>query len=131
MVVLAVMGIVSAYAVPRLGRWLDRLAVHRATTELVSFYNRARMTAIFRSSTVRLEFTAGSLRAVLEGVSDTVVISEPGPARHGVRLTASRSVIRIYPNGFGRGAANTRLIVARGAAADTLTTSRIGRLKRW
>ncbi len=55
----------------------------------------------------------------------------PGPARHGVTLTASRSVIRIYSNGMGLGAANTKLVVRRGAAAESLTTSRLGRLKRW
>jgi hypothetical protein len=40
-------------------------------------------------------------------------------------------VIRVGPNGIGWGAANTQLILRRGAAAESLTTSRLGRLKWW
>jgi prepilin-type N-terminal cleavage/methylation domain-containing protein len=131
MVVLVILGIVSAFAVPRLRGTLDRLAVARAASEVASFYGRARMAAIFRSSTVRIEFRADTLNAILEGLRDEVAIAEPGPARHGVSLDATRDMIRLYPTGFGIGGANTRLIVARGVAAETLTTSRLGRLKRW
>jgi hypothetical protein len=48
-----------------------------------------------------------------------------------VSFRASRPVIRLYPNGFGLGAANTKIVLERGAAAESLTTSRLGRLKRW
>lgn len=130
-VVLAVLGIVFAVAIPRLGHWLDSLAVQRAASELASFYQRARVTAVFRSSTVRIEFRADTLRASLEGLNDSVAIAEPGPAQHDVEFSASRPVIRIYPNGIGMGGANTKLIVWRGTAAETLTTSRVGRIKRW
>jgi hypothetical protein len=98
---------------------------------LVIFYGHARMSAIFRGRQVRLEFGPDTLRAVFEGVADSVFLVRPGPRRHGVSLRASRAVIRIYPNGLGRGAANTKLVVQRGVAAESLTTSRMGRLKRW
>ena len=129
--VITVIGIVMAVAAPHIAPWRDQRAASRASRELATFYNQARMSAIFRGSQVRLEFAADTLRAVFEGVADSVFLVRPGPRRHGASLRASRPVIRVYPNGFGRGAANTKLVVQRGVAAESLTTSRMGRLKRW
>jgi hypothetical protein len=42
----------------------------------------------------------------------------------------TRDSIAFYPSGLGYGAANTRLIVSRGAAAETVTVSRAGRVRR-
>lgn len=129
--VLAVIGVVMAITAPSLAVWMDRLAVERATGEVTTFYWQARTSAIFRGARVRLEFGSDSLRASFEGVNDSLFLTRPGPSRHGVSLRISRSVIRIYPNGFGLGAANTKIVLQRGAAAESLTTSRLGRLKRW
>ena len=130
-VVLALVGAMSALAFPRAAGWLDWIAVDRATGEISSFYQAARYAAIYRSQRVRLELHEDSLCAVFEGANDSLFLRWPGPARHGVRLTASRAVIRIQPNGLGLGAANTKLVLRRGAVAESLTTSRVGRLKRW
>jgi prepilin-type N-terminal cleavage/methylation domain-containing protein len=130
--VITVIGILLGVALPRFAGWMDQLAVSRAAVELASFYNRARFGAIFRSTRVRLEFTADSLVAVYESAGgDSTFIQWPGPAHHHVSLQASRAMIRISPNGVGYGAANTKLVVQRGMAAESLTTSRIGRIKRW
>jgi len=129
--VLAVVGMVLVITAPRLASWKDRLAVERATGEIVSFYWQARTSAIFRGTRVRLAFGSDSLQASFEGVTDSVFLTRPGPSRHGVSLTVSRPVIRVYANGFGFGAANTKIVLRRGVAAESLTTSRLGRLKRW
>jgi prepilin-type N-terminal cleavage/methylation domain-containing protein len=129
--VLAVVGVVLAITAPRLASWKDRLAVERATGEIVSFYWQARTSAIFRGTRVRLTFGGDSLQASFEGVTDSVFLTRPGPSRHGVSLIVSRPVIRVYANGFGLGAANTKIVLRRGVAAESLTTSRLGRLKRW
>jgi prepilin-type N-terminal cleavage/methylation domain-containing protein len=131
LVALVIVGAVSAIALPRAARWLDWIAVDRATWEIASFYQTARFAAIARDQRVRLELRADTLRAVFEGVADSVFLRWPGPGRHAVRFTASRAVIRIQPNGLGFGAANTKLVLRRGAVAESLTTSRLGRLKRW
>ncbi len=86
---------------------------------------------MYRSSRVRVEFDADSLRAVLEDGSDSVVLARAGPSRHRVTLAATRPVVRIHPNGLGWGGANTRIVLRRGAAAESLTTSRLGRLRWW
>ena len=131
LVALAIVGMVSALALPHVTRWLDWIAVDRATWEIASFYQTARFAAIDRDQRVRLELKADTLRAVFEGVADSVFLRRPGPASHAVRFTASRAVIRIQSNGLGFGAANTKLVLRRGAVAESLTTSRLGRLKRW
>lgn len=129
--VLAIVGALSALAFPRAGGWLDRIAVSRAAGEVEGFYQTARFAAIFRSQRVRLEFRPDSLLAVSEGPSDSVFLRWPGPARHGVGLTVTRATIEIQPNGLGFGAANTKIVLRRGMAAESLTTSRLGRLRRW
>lgn len=129
--VLAIVGLLSALAFPRAAGWLDRIAVSRAAGEIAAFYQTARFGAIFRSQRVRLELGQDTLRAVFEGPSDSVFLRWSGPARHGVSLAATRAVIRIQSNGLGLGAANTKLVLKKGMAAESLTTSRLGRLKRW
>jgi prepilin-type N-terminal cleavage/methylation domain-containing protein len=129
--VIVIVGLLTAVAVPRLTGWNDRLATHRAAAEVVAFYGRARFAAIQRGTGVRLTFGADSLIAVYEGLRDSTVLVWPGPRHLGVVLQVSRSAIRIYPNGLGWGAANTKIVLHRGAAAESLTTSRLGRLKHW
>jgi hypothetical protein len=118
-------------AVPRLAGWHDSLATERAVREVASFYGRARLAAIMRGRRVRVEFGEDSLRAIFEGPPDSVFVVRPGPARHGVSLSASRQRVRLAPTGIGWGAANTKLVLRRGTAAESLTTSRLGRLKLW
>lgn len=131
LIVLAVIGIVAAVSTPRLAGWRDGFATRRAVHELASFYAQARLAAVFRGGRVRLEIREDTLKAALETRSDSVLLRLPGPAAHGVALSASRSVIRLGPTGLGWGAANTKLVLRRGAAVESLTTSRLGRLKRW
>lgn len=130
-VVLVIVGTLTAIAVPRAAGWMDRIAVSRASGEIAAFYQTARFAGIFRSQRVRLEFGRDSLRAVFEGPVDSVFLTWPGPARHRVQFTATRTTIQLQPNGLGFGGANTKLVLRRGAVAESLTTSRLGRLKRW
>lgn len=131
LIAIAAMAALTAITVPRFAAVRDRLATERAARDLVTFYRQARYAAIVRGSVVRMEFAPDTLRAMFEGVTDSVFLLRAGPARHGVTLTASRSLIRVYPNGFGYGAANTKLVVRRGMAAESVTTSRLGRVKKW
>ena len=129
--VLTTIGIISLVAVPRVVGWWDGLLTQRAAREVALFYSRARLGAVFRAQRVRIEFTEESLRAFIDNGSDSAFLHQPGPGRGGVSMSASRPVIRLAPTGFGWGAANTKLVLRRGAAAESLTTSRLGRLKLW
>ncbi|HKI94325.1 MAG TPA: prepilin-type N-terminal cleavage/methylation domain-containing protein [Gemmatimonadales bacterium] len=129
--VLVLLGLLLAFGLPRIAGWGDRIAVHRAASELASFYDVSRYAAIMRARRVRLEFAADTLRAVYESAVDSEFLGRPGPSHLGVRLRVSRSVIRVGPTGLGWGAANTKLVLMRGVAAESLTTSRLGRIKHW
>ncbi len=131
LLVLVVIGIVTAITIPPMTRVRDWLAADRAATEAAAFYHRARLSAMWRARVVRIDFTSHTLRATYEGSTDSIFLVMAGPRAHGVELTASRPTIRILPTGFGWGAANTKLIFRKGAAAESLTTSRLGRLRRW
>lgn len=131
LIVLVIGAALLGLSVPHWARYRNRLAARRAAAEVASFYHTARYGAILRGHRVRMEFSASGLRAIYEGAADSVFLVRPGPARFGVDLTASRSTIRIGPTGLGYGTANTTLVFRRGAAAESLTTSRLGRLKRW
>ncbi len=131
LIALTITGALSALALPRIGAVWDRMAVERAGIELMSFYQTARFGAIQRARPVRIVFREDSLIANLSGLADSTFLARPGPGAHGVRLTVSRDEIAFYPNGAALGAANTKLILRRGRAVDSITTSRLGRLKRW
>ena len=129
--VVSIVGVVTLITIPTLGRSLDRLATDRAASEVATFYHRARLAALLRSSPVRIEFGQDSLIASYDRGMDTVFLRWPGPSEHGVTLTASRSTVRLYPSGVGWGAANTTVVLRKGLAVESLTTSRLGRLRRW
>lgn len=126
-----VMGLVLLVAMPIARAWRDQSAVRLATSETMAFYHAARHAALVRGTRVRVRFAQDSLVAVFEGVRDSAFLNRPGPGVHGVTLTASRWEFRIHPNGLGRAGANTALVLRRGEAAESLTTSRLGRLRRW
>jgi prepilin-type N-terminal cleavage/methylation domain-containing protein len=130
-IAILILGVLASMAVPRLAAWSDRLAVLRAVEQVAGFHRRARLRAVLNSTRVGVAFSAESLTAVALGPPDSTILSEAGPARLGVSLTASRSSIRLYPNGLGVGAANTKIVLKKGEVAGSLTVSRLGRLKRW
>jgi prepilin-type N-terminal cleavage/methylation domain-containing protein len=130
LIAIAVIGALLALAAPRFAGWMDRLAVMRSVQDFHAFYNAARAGAMYRSTKVRITIDPDSLMAVVEGHPDLVIVRVTGPATYGVSLQASRSVVRLYPTGVGLGAANTTVVLQRGRVADTVTLSRLGRLRR-
>jgi len=128
--VLALSAILGMMLVPSFARWADRLAVWSAANDVEAFYHAARLGAITQGGTVRLELTPDRLRAVLESEADSVLLAWPGPSERGVSLVTSRPLIRLSSNGLGLGAANTKWLLLRGTAGESLTVSRLGRLKR-
>ena len=128
---LGIVGLLLLMTVPRFGDWRDGLAADRAATQVATFYRAARYAALLRATAVQLDLSSDTLRATYLGLRDSVFAAVEGPGVYGVTLSASRSPIRIHPSGWGWGAANTKIVLRRGTAAESLTTSRLGRLKRW
>lgn len=128
-VVLAIIGIATGIALPRFTGYRDWIATESAAASTMSALSVARHAAIRRAAVTAVRFdTAGAHITIFSG-PDTILQRALGVV-HGVRLQASRDSIAYAPNGMGFGAANTRLILSRGAAAETLAVSRLGRARR-
>jgi Tfp pilus assembly protein FimT len=128
-VVLSVLALVSAIGVRVLGRELDRLAAASAVAEAAGGVARARDEALARHAivSVRIDTLGRTLTVHVRG--ERLARYALGHA-HGVSLSTSRDSIAFDARGLGYGAANLTLVARRGAAADTLVVSRVGRVRR-
>lgn len=130
-IVILVTGILCAIALPRLGTWLDRIAVEQASHEVVLILDVARNRATSLGAKSRVALSA-----------DTIVVdtlgpggwgrwsTHLGPAQHGVSLAASNTRIVFGGNGIAVGLSNSRIVLTRGFHSETTTISRLGRVKR-
>lgn len=127
--VLAILGVVAAIAVPRMTHLLDRIRVAGAVTEIVSSLAVARNLAVMRAgrSSVRIDDATASIAVRLD--RDTIRLRGLGSS-HGVTIRSTRDSLAYHPNGLGYGAANLSIVVKRGRAADTVFVSRLGRVRR-
>jgi prepilin-type N-terminal cleavage/methylation domain-containing protein len=129
LVVLAVMTILLTLVGPRTLSALDRSAVRNARRQLVSAFGAARGSAQSRAERVSVAMdSAGGLLRVLSG-ADTLLV-RPLRAELGVAFSASRDTIMYGASGRGYGAANSTIVLTRGAASETVYVARLGRA-RW
>lgn len=129
-VVLSLLAVVAAVALPRAGRREDRRRVHGAALHAATVLSGARAEAVARGSAVAvaLDSAAGTL-TVIATAGDTLRVRDLSTL-FGVRLRSTRDSLAYDGRGLGIGAANLTLTFTRGAAAETLVLSRLGRL-RW
>ncbi len=126
--VIVVTGILLAIALPRVGELRDRSSVQGATAEVVGLLASARRSALERGQPVAARFSADQGTAALIAGVDTLAFRRLGD-EYGVSLDASRDSIAYGATGRGYGAANTRLIISRGSARDTVFVARTGRVR--
>jgi prepilin-type N-terminal cleavage/methylation domain-containing protein len=127
-VVICILGVLTAIAVPWAGNLLDRVRVRGAVVEVESLFNGARHMAIARSAQATVDIdTLAQVISVSVG-SDTLRRGEIG-VDHGVHLSANRVRMSYAATGMGYGAANLSVFVRRNASADTVFVSRLGRLR--
>jgi len=129
---LALMIILASIALPPIGRALDAAAVREAADRYTTVHHAARRLASARSRLVRLELDSARGRVVVSvkrspAAWDTVETRPLGTAS----LETTQPVITFAPSGLGFGLSNSRIVFRRGAAVETLTVARTGRLKRW
>jgi prepilin-type N-terminal cleavage/methylation domain-containing protein len=129
--VVAIMGVVASVVIPPLGRTLDRAAVREGVERLAAAHATTRELAISRGALARLEIDRDAHTVTVSvqrtaNAWDTIATYPLGTAQ----ITCSNPTLVFNPIGLGHGASNTRVIFSRGAAADTITTSRTGRLRR-
>ena len=132
LLVVAVMGTLLAVALPRLGAWLDWAAVNGAAGEATMAIAVARQEAIVWGTHTQLVIRAEALTIdTLGPLGWSRWRDYPGPAARGVTLAVSNPRIAFAPNGVAWGASNTRIVLRRGSRSETITVSRVGRVKRW
>ena len=131
-VVLAILAVVTAVTLPRLGGLFDSIAVDAAARDVTTALAVARNLAIAQSARSRLVIAADTLRIDRwQGGSWGAVLRWPGPFQHGVALEVSNPTVVFDPIGVGWGVSNTKVVLRRGSRSETFTVSRIGRVKRW
>ncbi|HEY6061555.1 MAG TPA: prepilin-type N-terminal cleavage/methylation domain-containing protein [Gemmatimonadales bacterium] len=131
LVVLLILVVAASLSVPRLGSALDRIATDAAARDVTTALATARAAAVLLGTRARLRIAADSLRVDREGAQGWEPYARwPGPAASGVGLQVSNPEIVFGPLGLGWGLANTRVELRRGSQIETITTSRLGRVRR-
>jgi len=127
--VLVVSATLMALAAPRFAALRDRSAVHAAMGELGSAFSAARQSAIARRAAVAVVFDTarGTVEVRTGGRS---LFLRPLGSLYGIALAANRDSAVYDPRGLGYGVSNLTVTVSRGRMVDTLTMSRLGRV-RW
>jgi len=127
--VLTLVGVLMALAVPRFSAMRDGASVRAAMADLGADFSMARQSAITRRTTVAVVFDTTSGSVLLR--SGTRVMSRHDlRAAYGIVLGANRDSAVYDSRGLGYGVSNMTVTIRRGAIVDTLTMSRLGRV-RW
>lgn len=130
-VVALIVGLMASILIPPARRTLDRIAVLGAAQRFSAIHETARQSAIARATAVRYEVARYGAAIALaarkrNGAWDTLGVWTLGQ----VKVESGQRIVTFNPLGLGSGASNTRVVFSRGQAAETLTVSRTGRLRR-
>lgn len=127
-IVVGILSVLSAIAMPSMTRLLDRVRVRAAVTEIESLFATARHAAIARgaSANVEIDTVGRTISVTLD--RDTLRKGMLG-AEHGVELATNRTSMTYSAIGVGYGAANLSVVVRKSAAAETVVISRLGRVR--
>ena len=127
-IVIGVISVLSAIAMPAMVGLLDHMRVRAAVTEIESLFGAARHIAIARATiaSVEIDTVKGTISVTVAG--DTLRRGEPR-IEHGVELATNRTSMSYAATGIGYGAANLSVVVRKGSIADTIVVSRLGRVR--
>ncbi|MDQ2890581.1 MAG: GspH/FimT family pseudopilin [Gemmatimonadota bacterium] len=127
--VIAIIAIIAGIAIPRTRGLLDSISARGGAADAAAMLELARHTAMARGERVSVDFDSAPARLTMRAGTDTIRRRNESVI-HGVRYWASRSPVVYSPVGMGVGVSNVTLIVSRGAATETVTVSRLGRVRR-
>ncbi len=135
-IVLCIITVLAAVGLPRLQPFLDRIATDQAAREITTAFAVGRNGALMQATRARVIVAADTLRIDRLKIGGTADEWEPwwrrpGPADLRVQLEVSNPVVVFGPTGLGWSASNTKVVLRRGSQVETITVSRLGRVKRW
>jgi type II secretory pathway pseudopilin PulG len=128
-VVLTVAGVLLSIVIPRFSAARDRWAVRSAMSDLGASFSLARQTAIARRAPIAVVFDTAAGVIHVRGAAGPIRRTTLGMA-YGVSIGSSRDSAVYDARGLGFGLSNLTVTVRRGTIVDTLTMSRLGRI-RW
>ena len=136
-IVMTLIGLISAIAYPKLGSTLTRQDINGARSMITTMHAKARAAAVSRGRRTAMALTAGNLviisRNPVSGVADTVGTPENVRQRYGVSVTvnpSNRDSLIFDSRGIGTESATTWVYVTKGGFADTIEVAPLGRIKR-
>jgi prepilin-type N-terminal cleavage/methylation domain-containing protein len=127
-VVLTVIGLLMAFAAPQFARARDAASVRSAMSDLTGAFSLARQTAVNRRALTAIVIDTMSARVTVRLPGEVIVVRDLGAA-YGILLGATRDSAVYDAKGLAYGVSNLTVAVRRGAHADTLTMSRMGRVR--
>jgi Tfp pilus assembly protein FimT len=128
-VVLLLAGLLMALAVPRFSAMRDSASVRAAMADLGADFSMARQSAVTRRTTVAVVIDTAAGTVQLRSAARTMS-THPLGMMYGIVLGSNRDSAVYDSRGLGYGISNLTVTVRRGAIVDTLTMSRMGRV-RW
>ena len=132
LIVICIAGLLVSFWIPRAARLFDWIATERAVRDVTTALAVARHGAVLQSTRARLTINSDSLLIDrLERQGWAPWWRRPGPASHGVTLQVSNPIVVFGPTGMGWGVSNTKIVLTRGSQTETITMSRVGRVKHW
>ena len=132
MVVICIAGLLASLWLPRAARLMDWITTERALRDMTTALAVARHGAVLHATRARVTISADSLRIDRFGNGGWEPWwRRPGPASHGVFLQVSNPNVVFGPSGMGWGVSNTKIVLSRGSQVETITVSRVGRVKHW
>lgn len=129
LVALTVVAVLAGFAVVRVERLRDAVAVRSAAVEIEQSLALARESAVAWRTTVSLRLD--SIRGRLDVRRGAVTLRTRDLfGEYGVRVGATRDSVAYDGRGLGWGASNATIVVRRGVTVDTIVVSRLGRVRR-
>ena len=128
-VALAMMALLLSIALQRFTALRDAMSVRAAVADLGSTFSLGRQLAVSRRRVVAIVLDTGSGVVEVRSGGSKIVRRELGAA-YGVHLGSNRDSAVFDARGLGYGLSNLSVAIRRGHFVDTLTMSRLGRV-RW
>jgi prepilin-type N-terminal cleavage/methylation domain-containing protein len=128
-IVLTLVGLLMGLAAPRFSAMRDGASVRAAVADLAADFSIARQSAITRRAAVAIVFDTSSGTVELRSAAGSISRRQLH-ALYGIVLRSNRDSTVYDSRGIGYGVSNLTVTVRRGSIVDTLTMSRLGRL-RW
>ncbi len=131
LVVIALLGILAAVALPRLASSTDSVSVRGSKQRVASYLAVARSAAIQRGRVARFVRTGNTIKVMVDSASTQTTyapVIDLG-ADQKVTVTPTRDTIAFDPRGLAFGFTGTaRIVLQRGSALDSVCIMGMGRI---